>query len=262
MQYHAVNIGRPYQNEWWQRLLTLGTISTGFGGKPGDKGEKVLKSIEQGDWVLAYANKYGFVGAGICNGPKSYKLLKKTQLPVGYESSHRHHIEVDWKCFVFDLSQGIQAGRFGLRAPRQTRQQIRDDSLAKRVIDALRDSATQTTFLTSGEWGLAVEFLEGAATQVLVNRYERDPFARRACLLHWGLSCHVCDFNFEQRYGKVGAGFIHVHHLTPISSYKESHKVNPIADMRPVCANCHAMLHQSNPPILPDELKRKLRSGA
>lgn len=83
---------------------------------------------------------------------------------------------------------------------------------------------------------------EGAVSQVLVNVYERDPKARKACIEHYGLNCHVCNFNFETVYGERGKGFIHIHHLRPISAGE--YEVNPIDDLRPVCPNCHAMIHR------------------
>jgi 5-methylcytosine-specific restriction protein A len=36
--------------------------------------------------------------------------------------------------------------------------------------------------------------LEGAVRRISVNAYERDPAARQACLLHFGISCSVCGF--------------------------------------------------------------------
>jgi 5-methylcytosine-specific restriction enzyme A len=39
--------------------------------------------------------------------------------------------------------------------------------------------------------------IEGAATIVLVNRYERDSKARAKCIKHYGRKCQVCDFDFE-----------------------------------------------------------------
>lgn len=89
-----------------------------------------------------------------------------------------------------------------------------------------------------------VHYMEGAVQAVLVNRYERDPRARVACLNAHGMRCVVCDFSFEDRYGELGAGFIHVHHLVPLSTHGEPRALDPIKDLRPVCANCHAMLHR------------------
>ena len=97
--------------------------------------------------------------------------------------------------------------------------------------------------------------IEGAKQSVVVNRYERDPFARRACIEHWSPVCAVCGFDFKLFYGNIGDGFIHVHHLTPISSIKSEYELDPVKDLRPVCPNCHAMLHKKMPPFSIDEMK-------
>jgi len=98
-------------------------------------------------------------------------------------------------------------------------------------------------------------FPEGATKRVAVNAYERSPEARRKCLNKWGYNCTVCHFHFELRYGPLGRGFMHVHHLRPLSSVKSSHDVNPVNDLRPVCPNCHAMLHRQSPPLSIEELQ-------
>ena len=98
-------------------------------------------------------------------------------------------------------------------------------------------------------------YLEGAVTQVLVNRYERDPAARKACLAEYGCVCSVCDLNFSEWYGELGEGFIHVHHITPISLLGDDYRIDPLADMVPVCPNCHAMLHRTNPPLTIKQLQ-------
>lgn len=96
---------------------------------------------------------------------------------------------------------------------------------------------------------------EGAVKQVLVNAYERSPEARKACIEHYGVTCAICSFDFEARYGAIGSGFIHVHHLRPLAMRAAEYTVNPIEDLRPVCPNCHAMLHRRNPPFSIDEIK-------
>ena len=102
-------------------------------------------------------------------------------------------------------------------------------------------------------------FPEGALSRVEVNRYERDPRARKACLNHWGYRCAVCDFSFEERYGRLGQDFIHVHHTIELSRCRRL-PVDPINDLRPVCPNCHAMIHRGTGPALSiDELKQQLR---
>ena len=90
------------------------------------------------------------------------------------------------------------------------------------------------------------EIPEGAKTQVMVNRYERDPGARGQCLDHFGYECQVCGLQFEERYGEIGREFMHVHHKLPLSEIADhnNYTVNPLEDLVPVCPNCHAMLHR------------------
>lgn len=96
---------------------------------------------------------------------------------------------------------------------------------------------------------------EGARRTVIVNAYERNPKARSACISHWGCQCTVCNFDFLKTYGEIGSGFIHIHHLVPLSEIGISYQVDPIKDLRPVCPNCHAMLHTSNPTLSMEELR-------
>jgi predicted HNH restriction endonuclease len=87
------------------------------------------------------------------------------------------------------------------------------------------------------------KYSEGAGHTVAVNAYERDPQARRDCIRHYGADCCICGFNFGATYGEDGEGYIHVHHLVPLSEIGEEYIVDPIKDLRPVCPNCHAALH-------------------
>lgn len=101
---------------------------------------------------------------------------------------------------------------------------------------------------------------EGALHRVLASRYERSASARRACVEHFGLRCSVCDLRFDEMYGELGKGFIHVHHLISIASRGRAHHVDPRRDMRPVCPNCHAILHRQEPPLSIQDLRRRVLS--
>ena len=98
--------------------------------------------------------------------------------------------------------------------------------------------------------------IEGSTKKIIVNAYERNSKARKECIAKYGYSCCVCDFNFKNMYGKIGEDFIHVHHLTPLSKIKEEYEINPIKDLRPVCPNCHAMLHRNKETLSIKELKK------
>ncbi|RAS59136.1 5-methylcytosine-specific restriction protein A [Vibrio diazotrophicus] len=99
------------------------------------------------------------------------------------------------------------------------------------------------------------EYYEGQTTTVQVNRYERNARARRECINHHKPICKVCEIDFSNVYGEIGIGFIHVHHIKPLSDIGKHYVVNPINDLVPVCPNCHAMLHSKNPPLKVEELK-------
>ena len=102
---------------------------------------------------------------------------------------------------------------------------------------------------------------EGARRSVLVNVYERSEQARQKCIAQYGYACVICDFDFYKRYGQRGDRFIHVHHLTPISAIGHEYKLDPLRDLRPVCPNCHAMLHKSDPPCSIEELREILNNN-
>ena len=105
------------------------------------------------------------------------------------------------------------------------------------------------------------DYEDGTTTQVLVNRFERNPKARSECIKHFGAICSVCGFDFSKTYGPIGEGRIHVHHLKELAEVKKAHSINPIKDLRPVCPNCHMMLHSKRPALSIDELKKHLRNG-
>jgi 5-methylcytosine-specific restriction protein A len=99
------------------------------------------------------------------------------------------------------------------------------------------------------------EHYEGARRTVTVNLYERDPEVRRKCVAEWGTTCSVCSFHFEYFYGPLGKEYIHVHHLKPLGEIGQEYKVDPVNDLRPVCPNCHAMLHRRKPALSIEELR-------
>jgi len=104
------------------------------------------------------------------------------------------------------------------------------------------------------------KYTEGASRTVSVNSYERNPQARTACIRHYGTTCAVCGFDFKAAYGEIGAGFIHVHHLVPLSEIGKEYELDPIKDLRPVCPNCHAIIHRTQPALAIEQLKAHLRA--
>jgi|ERR1700734_3962751 len=78
---------------------------------------------------------------------------------------------------------------------------------------------------------------------------ELFPCAKDAFKTHWGSSSPpkngaTSHLDFD-RHSVLG--FIHVHHLRQLSDIRKEYLVDPIKDLRPVCPNCHAVLHLRNP---------------
>lgn len=128
-------------------------------------------------------------------------------------------------------------------------------SEVSQALEALGWIESNTFSLFPDKVDSAERFREGAVRQVSVNAYERDPKARQKCIDYYGLNCSVCNFNFGKVYGQLGEGFIHVHHLRPISEIAEEYEVDPVKDLRPVCPNCHAMIHRTHRPYSIEEMK-------
>lgn len=97
--------------------------------------------------------------------------------------------------------------------------------------------------LLPDELDAATPISEGARYQVLVNAYERNPDARWRCIAAHGSACCICGFSFGAVYGPEVEGYIHVHHVRPLSEVGGEYVVDPVEDLRPVCPNCHAVLH-------------------
>jgi predicted restriction endonuclease len=98
--------------------------------------------------------------------------------------------------------------------------------------------------------------VEGAKVQVRLEKHERNPELRKACIAHYGYVCQVCGLDFTKAYGDLGKEFIEVHHLTPISTIDGEHEVDPIEDLVPLCSNCHSMIHRGeNRPLTLEELR-------
>lgn len=105
------------------------------------------------------------------------------------------------------------------------------------------------------------KYIEGAVKEISVNAYERNGKARDACIKEHGCTCAICSFNFEEVYGDIGEGYIHVHHIKPLSEKGGEYELDPINDLIPVCPNCHAMIHRSKEQVLTvEELRKKINT--
>lgn len=103
-------------------------------------------------------------------------------------------------------------------------------------------------------------YSEGKAKQIFVNIYERDKNARKKCIEYYGYKCFACGLVLSNIYGEIAEKFIHVHHLKELSNIKKDYSVNPIKDLRPLCPNCHAIIHRKTPALSINELIEIIQS--
>jgi len=182
-----------------------------------------------------------------------YLPPKAAKNPIREDTTtHRHHVRrVDWRITdPVDLPGRrffVQSTLWPLKSDKLNR--IRQAYAAKYphlegALDQVRVGyqASISGFLPE-ETTETPTLFEGAVRKIKVNAYERNPVARQKCIAAHGTTCCVCGFNFGAFYGPEIEGYIHVHHLRPLSEADGKYVVDPVEDMRPVCPNCHAVLH-------------------
>ena len=106
------------------------------------------------------------------------------------------------------------------------------------------------TFSTSEDIPQAISDIyeeSGIGKKITVNKYERNPHARRKCLEIFGTNCLICGFSSAEVYGNAFKDKIEVHHIVPINEINSDYKIDPSKDLIPVCPNCHTMLHTKMP---------------
>ena len=97
---------------------------------------------------------------------------------------------------------------------------------------------------------------EGKRTVYYTTKYERSSKNREAAIRIHGTKCMICGFDFGQKYGELGKGYIEVHHIKPLATLEKEVVINPETDLICVCANCHRMLHRfKNYIVTVEELK-------
>ncbi len=240
-------------------------ISGGFAATSGDRsyGEQ-LGQLAPGDTLLMYEDGTGVVAVGTVQerwDGKSHddRLYYASAAEVG-EQGHEYRIKVDWFLDLSDnpISIGELRERLGYTPRRAVSRIVRSrDEVARMIAERLPDESGLFPEEISAD---ATGIVEGAKKPIWVNAYERSEAARRKCIEAWGYNCYICEESLEDLYGPYGADYIHVHHLVPLSDIKAEYVVDPIRDLRPICPNCHAVLHRKNPPHSIDDLKKAIQA--
>lgn len=102
-------------------------------------------------------------------------------------------------------------------------------------------------------------FYEGAKRQISVNVYERNPYARKKCIEHYGAICYICGYSFQMYYGDGFKDKINIHHIKPLYEINEEYEVDPISDLIPICPNCHFVIHSRIPAYKISEVKEMMK---
>ena len=164
-----------------------------------------------------------------------------------------------YPCVLFDdggyilINNEIELTQLGIKLGKRTNVPQR--------ISSLKNYVSMPAILAPSPDEISGKYSEGALTEIKVNKYERNHAARKSCLDYYGYACACCDVHLEKIYGDIAKEFIHVHHIKPISEIKKEYKIDPIKDLRPVCPNCHAILHLKKPALSISELREILSKG-
>ncbi|MBR1380788.1 MAG: HNH endonuclease [Alphaproteobacteria bacterium] len=88
---------------------------------------------------------------------------------------------------------------------------------------------------------------------------ERDPriVKLKKDSVQGNLVCEVCNFNFSDKYGKIGENFIECHHKIPIP--QENRGDTKVEDLALVCSNCHRMIHRKKPCYTIEDIRAALQ---
>lgn len=230
-----------------------------FTGGPIEYG-KLLQKLKPDDICLMYVNTVGIMAIGrVMENWDGKKYIP----PMLYSKpDDEYRIKVDW---FLDLREHpistSELRRLVGWQPSQALQGVKNPQ--GKLIQNLglvheAESLREIGLSLADEISEADILYEGAKHQIYVNAYERNPKARQKCISHYGWRCFICGFDFGAVYGKIGEAFIHVHHLLQLSEINERYVVDPIKDLRPICPNCHAIIHRRRPPYRIDEIQRIL----
>lgn len=170
-------------------------------------------------------------------------------------------VDLDYSAFAaFNTRRGIDLGVLRLVFTDAQRESVKSVAWKERGSKQFR-TADVSIEDSPPQPGKLEALYEGAVRRMLRNSFERNATARRLCTEAHGTSCSVCGFDFGQTYGPLADGYIHVHHLKPLSARRRRHAVDPVADLRPVCANCHAAIHLRNPEFTLEGLRELMATA-
>jgi len=229
-----------------------------FSGNNWEKYGLPLRRLKPADICLMYHNRIGIVGVGRVLENWDEHPYKNNKLVYIYNHFAEYRLSVDWYIDIRD-NPVDSLSEFGYVPPRFLTQILKQN--IDKATDLVRRLEMQIEYRGPDELYLPPNLQEGRVRNVPVDIHERNPIARKECIEHYGAICNVCGFKFSEKYGSIGDGLIHVHHVIPLGMSKGIHQVDPVKDLRPVCANCHTIIHRQIPPFTIEEVKIFIESN-
>lgn len=132
----------------------------------------------------------------------------------------------------------------------------------KEAFDTVYANKNRATSIETFDENVTIN--EGSGKFVISKVYERSITLRNIAIEHYSyngrIKCRACCFDFEEFYGLYGKGFIEIHHQKPVFMFAgedfERKIEEALANVIPVCPNCHRMIHRKRDnPLQLDEIK-------
>ena len=127
--------------------------------------------------------------------------------------------------------------------------------------DCFDDNATSFDETATEDQVAEDPMLEGKPKLTKHYYRERDPYLRRRKLADMicnsdGLSCECCNDKVERYLGRAERIF-EIHHKIPLASY-DGERITELQEVALLCANCHRVIHATNPPMTVEDLRAEL----
>jgi hypothetical protein len=192
-----------------------------------------------------------------CAGPHGEDLDAKCDVQV-----HDQYADLDYSNHKkFNQAREIFLGVTRIHFEKGNRRNVRLVEWSNLKTSNFENLFPTISFVEDGPNAWDIDLLgmaaEGSTSLVSHLRRERDTklveSKKNFAQANGKLICEACEFDFEQRYGKLGSGFCEVHHTKPLA---EGERVTSLADLAILCSNCHRMIHRTSPMMSVDAFRQ------
>ena len=194
------------------------------------------KSKRHWDTMVCWARnklllKFGYISS---NSPRGIWQLSSSGIAAAQK------VSLNYK----ELQNGLNTNR--------SKQIIVEPKLPDQLQPSSSSESAQNTFaVTEGREKLLIH-IERERNPKIIKQKKKRILSETGKLI-----CEVCKFDFVSRYGELGKGFCEVHHKNPLSEVDNETQTS-LEDLAIVCANCHRMIHRSQPMMSIEEIIKYL----